>query len=280
CELLGHATDGFDHRVDTPASSPVWFAGPPQAAAWLRRHLPVSLATVRAGGRARLRSLAVGLASRLWVCAPTDAPRQWAVDLAEAGTRAAVDDRRPHGLAGLLRLSARWFAAAGDFPTAEAHGVREWVVWKQLDDTEGMIDTLWRRAHVYRAAGRGNRELDCYQRLVSLYRRVGDRFGLARVRVSRGVALVGVGRDRDAGEQLREAARAVGELDSPADAPPGELASVLEDLGRALWGLGAFGWARRQFSAALRLLVDRDERAAQRVRILLAHPEGRSLPGR
>jgi hypothetical protein len=280
CGLLGHSTPGFDYRVGTPVPASVRFSDPPQATAWLRRHLPVSLTTVRAGGKARLRSLAAALTARLWICVPTDVSRQWAVDLAEAGTQAAIDDRQPRHLAGLLRLSAGWFAAAGDFPTAEAHGVREWVLWKELDDTTGMIDTLWRRARVYRAAGRGNRELDCYQRLLSLYRRSGDRFGVARTQVARGVALVGVGRARDAAEQLRVAARAVGELDSTAGAPPVELASVLETLGRALWGLGAFGSARRQFSAALRLLVDVDEQAAQRIRILLAHPEGQSLPGR
>ncbi|WP_157620989.1 tetratricopeptide repeat protein [Saccharothrix sp. NRRL B-16348] len=280
CGLLGHPVRGFDYRVDTPVPAPVRFSEPSQATAWLRRHLPVSLATVRAGGRAGLRSLATVLTARLWVCAPTDVSRQWAVDLAEAGTQAAVDDRRPRDLAGLLRLSARWFAAAGDFPTAEAHGVREWVLWKELDDATGMIDTLWRRAHVYRAAGRGNRELDCYQRLLSLYRQSDDRFGLAHTQVARGVALAGVGRARDAAEQLREAARAVGELDSPGAASPGELASVLETLGRALWNLGVFGAARRQFSAALRQLVDVDEQAAQRIRVLLAHPEGHSLPGR
>lgn len=280
CGVLGHGPDGVDYRVDTSVVAPVRFSGPPEVAAWLRRSLPVSLATVRAGGKARLRSLATALAARLWVCVPTDASRQWAMDMAEAGTQAAIDDRRPLTFAALLRLSARWFAAAGDFPTAEAHGVREWVLWKELGDTTGMIDTLWRRARVYRDAGRVNRELDCYQRLLSLYRQSGDRFGVARTQVTRGVALAGADRARDAAAQLREAARAVGELDSPGDAPPGDLASVLEALGRALWGLGAFGAARRQFSAALRLLVDVDERAAQRIRVLLAYPEDQSLPGR
>ncbi|MEU5696343.1 hypothetical protein [Actinosynnema sp. NPDC020468] len=280
CDLLARRVDGFDHHgVGAGTAVPaVRFADPVQATAWLRRHLGVSLAAVRAGGRARWRSLATALTARLWVCAPTDAPRQWAIDLAEAGTRAAIEERQPRRLAGLLRLSARWFAARGDFVTADAHGVREWRVWKELDDTAGMIDTLWRRARIYREAGRGNRELDCHQRLLSLYRRTGDRFGAARAQISRGVALVVVGRDRDASDQLREAARATADLEGLPDVGPVELAAELETLGRAFWAIGSVGTARRHFSASLRLLVDEDERAADRVRALLATPAGRELP--
>ncbi|CCH30163.1 hypothetical protein ABZ816_38220 [Actinosynnema sp. NPDC047251] len=283
CALLGRPVDGFEPLAATaaattapPAVPPIGFTDRPQATSWLRRHLTVSLAAVRAAGRARLRSLATALAAHLWTCAPTDVPRQWAEGLADAGTRAAIDDRQPRRLAGLLRLSARWFAASGDFVTANAHGVREWTVWKELGDTAGMIDTLWRRAEIYRADRRGNRELDCYQRLRSLYQGVDDRFGLARTQVARGVALIVVGRPRNAGEQLRDAARAVEDL---ADVPPSDLASLLETLGRAFWRLGAVGTAKRQFSGALRLLVDHDDQAAQRIRALLAHPEHLPLPG-
>ncbi|NUT47048.1 MAG: hypothetical protein HOV94_06955, partial [Saccharothrix sp.] len=185
--------------------------------------------------------------------------------------------RQPRRLAGLLQLSARWFASSGDFVTANAHGVREWAVWKELGDSRGMIDALWRRAGIYRAEGRGHRELDCYQRLRSLYQGVDDRVGLVRAQIARGVALTVAGRARDAAEQLREAARAA---DSLAEHPPDDVAAVLEALGRAFWRLGAVGSAKRMFSGALRLLVDHDDEAAHRVRVALAHPEDRPLPER
>ncbi|HEX6340932.1 tetratricopeptide repeat protein [Umezawaea sp.] len=279
CDRLGRPVTGFAYPVNTPFLPPMRFSDAPQATSWVRRHLSLTLATVRAGGTARLRSLATALTARLWACAPTDAPRHWAVDLVEAGTRAAIDDRQPHTLAGLLRLSARWFATQGDFVTAEAHGVREWVVWKELDDTTGMIDTLWRRAVIYRQAGRGNRELDCYQRLLSLYRHTGDRFGLARAQTARGVTLAATGRARDAAEQLRDAARLVEDPDDLPGVPPVELAGLLETMGRACWSIGATGTARRHFSDALRLLVDVDEQVAHRIRTLLATPENHPLPG-
>jgi hypothetical protein len=278
CDRLGQPVDGFDYRADAPLLPPVQFVDSRHTMSWLHRHLSVTLATVRASGTARLRSLATALSARLWACAPTNAPRQWAVDLADAGIRAAIDDRQPRTLAGLLRLSARWFATHGDFVTAEAHGVREWMVWKELDDTTAMIDTLWRRALVYREAGRGNRELDCYQRLLSLYQHTGDRFGVARTQVARGVALVATGRLRDAVEQLREATRLVDTLDTLPEVPRVALANLLETMGRAYWNIGSTGAARRHFSGALRLLVDLDEPAAQRMRILLAAPENQPLP--
>ncbi|MBB5958486.1 tetratricopeptide (TPR) repeat protein [Saccharothrix tamanrassetensis] len=277
CALLDRTVEGFEYTVAATAVPPIGFADPPQATSWIRRHLTLSLSAVRAAGRARLRLLATVLAAHLWTCTPTDVSRQWAEGLADAGTRAAIDDRQPRRLAGLLRLSARWFAASGDFVTANAHGVREWTVWKELGDTAGMIDTLWRRAEIYRADRRGNRELDCYQRLRSLYQGIDDRFGLVRTQVARGVALIVVGRPRNATEQLRDAARAVDDL---SDVPPSDLASLLETLGRAFWRLGAVGTAKRQFSGALRLLVDHDDQAAQRIRSLLAHPEHAPLPGR
>lgn len=275
CALLERPVDGFDYDLTTPPLPPIGFTDAPHATSWLQRHLTVSLAAVRAAGRARLRSLATVLTARLWSCAPAEAPRQWAQDLADAGTRAAIDDRQPRRLAGLLRLSARWFASSGDYVTANAHGVREWTLWKELDDIPGMIDTLWRRAGIYRADRRGNRELDCYQRLNSLYRGLDDRFGMIRTQLARATTLIAVGRTQDAVEQLREAARAADDL---TDVPPSELASLLETLGRAFWRTGAVGTAKRQFSGALRLLVDHDEVAAQRIRTLLAHPEDLPLP--
>ncbi|MDU0293697.1 hypothetical protein [Saccharothrix longispora] len=278
CDLLARPVDGFDHHIDAQTLPPIRFADPSQATAWLRAHLPVSLAAVRATGMARLSTLATALSARLWACVPTDAPGRWALDLTDAGTRAAVDARKPHLLARLLGASARWFATHGDHATAEAHGVREWAVWKELHDTDGMIDTLWRRARLYREAGRGNRELDCHQRLLSLYRRTGDRFGLARAQAARGVALLAAGRTRDGAEQLREAARSAADPGDFPQVPPGELAAVLETLGRAFWSIGSTGAARRQFSGALRLLVDVDEQAAHRIRTLLATPDGRPLP--
>lgn len=278
CGRVGCPVEGFDYPAGTPLLPPLRFSDAPQTVSWLRQHLSVSLATVRAGGTARLRSLTTALAARLWACVPTDVPRHWAMDLAEAGTRAAIDGRQPHALAGLLRLSARWFATHGDFVTAEAHGVREWMVWKELQDIVGMIDTLWRRALIYREAGRGNRELDCYQRLLSLYRRTADRFGVARTQLARGVALVAVGRAHDAAEQLREAARTFENPDDLPEVPHIELARTLEALGRAFWSIGSTGTARRQFSGALRLLVDLDNQAAQRIRALLATPDDHPLP--
>ncbi|WP_433260687.1 hypothetical protein ACQPZF_24780 [Actinosynnema sp. CS-041913] len=275
CQALGRPVQGFDYEPDTVVLPPMRFPDPAHATSWLRRHLVSASAAVRACGRARMRSLAVALAARLWICAPADVDDRWAAGLTDAGTRAAIDAREPRTFARLLRLSAQWFADRGDFATAEAHGVREWMAWKRLDDVDGMIDVLWHRAAVYRAARRGSSELDCYPRLLSLYRRRGDEVGIARTSAANGSALFAVGRDRDAAEQLHRTVRDIAKL--PAF-PTGEHAAALETLGRAHWRLGAWTAARRRFHAALRLVDGTDGQTADRIRGLLGVPDGQPLP--
>ncbi|MGM1060644.1 hypothetical protein [Saccharothrix sp. Mg75] len=281
CEVLGRPVSGFDHRSTTTRPlPPIGLSDVQDVGDWIDSHFALLPAVVRACAVARFRPLALAIAARSWVCAPDHASPAWAHELSEAGAQAAIDDRSVPAFAGVMRFSAQWFADHGDMATAERHGVREWTAWERLGDTDGMIDVLWHRAGLYHAAGRQDRELDCHERLQSLYEARDDELGIARTIAATGITFAGLGSDQAAVEHLYRAAR---QLSSLPAATPGEQAVVVETLGRVYWRLGDHYAARRRFHAALRLHELSEEKepveqAVQRVRGLLDTPDGRPLP--
>ncbi len=243
------AVAGCSHKVSEPVLPAVEFAGRAEVAAWSIRSRRLSRSLLRATLRAGLHRLTSALAARLWHLPPHD-DTDWAHDVALYGTEAATEAREPESLAGLLALSARWFADAGDFATAEVHGVRESRVRRGIGDAEGIADALWRRAHIYRRAGHAHFALDCYRELSADCQDRGDRRGLARALAATGVTLLASGRPDAAVEQLRRAAvthdrQPVDHASASDGASVLDHASVLEQLGRALWELGETGSTRR-----------------------------------
>ncbi|MEV0676043.1 hypothetical protein AB0I60_05910 [Actinosynnema sp. NPDC050436] len=236
----------------------------------------VVLAVARLASAEVRPSAAVSLLALLWA-APGAAGFEpdFAREAVDLGLDAASAARDPHALAGLLRAASRWSEARGDLARAEELASWEWEVWRRLDDLPEMAATLWRRAGMFAARRRGDRELGCYERLESLHRGEHARPRLARVLAAKGSAFLAYGRVPAAVDALQRAERMVRSLP---DFPPVEQAAVLEWSGRALWASGEPGVARRRFFDALALLVDRDEPGADRVRDLLAHDRGAELP--
>ncbi|ATE53477.1 hypothetical protein CNX65_09365 [Actinosynnema pretiosum] len=261
---------GFDHECGTLALPEAEFADAAEAAAWPVRHRWLLLGAVRAAVKAGWHTLAAALAARMWVAASVEADPKWAEELAHWGAEAAIESRRPEALAGLLRLSAVWFADHGDFVTAEEHGVRELRARRRLGDPDGIADVLWRRAEVYRRWGRLHLALDCYRDLEFHYRELADERGAARVRAATGVVLLAAARPEAAVAQLERAARVLADLPGVG---AGERAGVLEELGNALWRMGSGDKAVQRYRDALALLESGDDEAARRVRRLLERAE-------
>ncbi|MBB5953625.1 tetratricopeptide (TPR) repeat protein [Saccharothrix tamanrassetensis] len=265
--LAGVERAEFDYEVAGVVLPAVEFADRSQASAWLARHRPLLTAAVRANTRAGCYALAVALAARVWSLPPGDAGPAWGSELSWWSTEAAIEARRPEALAGLLAASARWFADAGDFVTAEQHGIRESRTRRRIGAPDGIAAALWRRAGIYHRSGHLHFALDCYRELSADYLERGDRHGRARALAATGVTLLASGRPNAAAERLDQAMRLYDDLP---DSSPVERADVLEDLGRALWRLGEHGVALRRLDEALSLLVDVDDAAADRVRRLRA----------
>lgn len=237
-----------------------------------RAGLAVALAVVRLAVTAGVPSAGVSLAGRLWAAAE-EADRGFAEALTDAGAAAAAAARDPRALGGLLRSASEWFRRHGDLVRAEEVATSEWEVWRRLGDTPMMAASLWRRADMFALRRRGDRELGCYERLESLHRGrdAHARAGLVRVLTAKGSAFLAYGRVESALESLLRAEKVVRALP---DFPPEEQAAVFEWTGRALWASGETRVARRRFFDALALLVDLDERGAERIRRLLEQDQG------
>ncbi|MEU6149095.1 tetratricopeptide repeat protein [Actinosynnema sp. NPDC047251] len=269
-DVVGGALFGFDHEPARLVLPAVGFADRAAAKAWLSGHRDLLAAAVRACCRAGCHDLSVALAARIWALPAPDPDLEWAHEVSRWGAESAIEARRPDALAGLLAAGARWFADAGDFVTAELHGIRESRTRRRIGAPFGIADALWRRAAIYRRWGRPHFALDCYRELAADYQEQGDRQGSARASAATGVTLLESRRPEAATEQFEQALRL---YDRVSGAPPAERASVLEHLGRALWALGEHGTALRRLDQALSLLAHVDEPAADRIRRLRADLE-------
>ncbi|WNV83049.1 hypothetical protein [Umezawaea sp. Da 62-37] len=242
-----------------------------------RQELQVIVAAVRPAVTTGAAEDGVLLARRLWATAEAiGLDADCADELAAAGAAAAAAARDPQSLGELLRSTSLWFQQHGDLIKAEKWATSEWEVWRRLGQTSLMAECLWRRADMFVVRGRGERELGCYERLESLYQGsdASARADLVRVVAAKGIALLAYG-NVEAGLVLLS--RADKMVRTSPDFPPVEQAAVVEWTGRALWACGKTGTARRRFVAALALLVDHDDTAADRVRQLLAHDQSSEL---
>lgn len=261
--------------------TPVTFAGPPAARAWLTEHLAICLAGVQAGAiDHHLHAEGHRLAKMLWrvvpLAVPFTAATAWHAELSRWGEQAAVRDRDPRALGELLESSAQAAMDAGDALTAEAQWVRALAVRRRLEDQAGLIRVLRSLAGLYRSWGRWHRALDAAFEVVSEFQRdQRDPTQLACALAEVGTTMLAASRPDSAAEYLTRAVLAFQHLEEPV---PVEHASALVAWGRALWNQGAWGLARRRFSAALALLVDVDDVMAGHVRTLLRQPEGQQLP--
>ncbi|MBW4717176.1 hypothetical protein [Saccharothrix obliqua] len=243
-----------------------------------REEIAIAVPVLRLAVALGVPAAAVALATRLWAWAGIVGVDSAVADaVGDAGAAAAAAVRDPRALAGLLRSASEWAERHGDLAKAEEVAAAEWEVWRRLGDRPGMAAVLWRRADMFAARRRGDRELGCYERLESLHQgqEPHARAGLVRVLAAKGSALLAYGRVEPAAESLLRAEKVVRAWP---DFPPGEQAVVLEWVGRALWSAGEPRSARRRWFDALALLVDHDEPAAERLRLLLGREPGADLP--
>lgn len=246
---------------------------------WITTHREPLLAAIRIAGEDGRYELAGQLALVLWrvmaALPETRGDAAWRAELARLGEQAVTVGREPRLLGEVLQDSARVAADLAEYRTAEAQWVRAEAVWRRLGDRPKMIAVMAELGRMYRSWGRHHLALDAFFEVVSEYRRGGDDHGLAVALYEVGMTMLAAGRADSAVEYLSQADGVFDALSGPVEA---EHARALVGLGRAQWSQGAYGRARRHFSAALALWVDLDDAAADKVRLLLSTPDGQPLP--
>ncbi|MFD9965959.1 hypothetical protein [Amycolatopsis sp. NPDC058986] len=217
----------------------------------------------------------VELARSWWGSAGRVADQRWSTALASAGERAAITARDPAALAELLVLSARHAEQAEDLPRAEAQWVRALKIQRDRGDAHGAVAVLEALGSLYTRWARLHRAMDAYLDLLAVYEKTQDGHGVLMTSQRLGAVLMLAERPAAAVEYLSRADLYAADDDRIDDSAHAELLIM---LGRAQWGAGRTGPARRTFSRALARLVDVDDQGAEYVRALLATEEGAVLP--
>lgn len=253
----------------------VRFVDPGEAAAWLRDHQANLVAAIRIGAQHGLSELAAQLAVAVWEAAPDDLDPKWFRELSRWGEEAAISWRHPQFLATLLDHSARCLRRATDMQGAESQWVRALHIGRRSRDYGIAVTALSSLSELYGEWSRPHRKLDAELELLAWQQRAGNPLDVVRARVRLGSTLLAADRASAAVEHLLQAEQELGALGETAEA---ERAAVLVKLGRAHWQLGATDTARRCFSQALAILLDRDPAGADRIRELLRTEDDHPLP--
>jgi tetratricopeptide (TPR) repeat protein len=234
-------------------------------------HILSVIESLIAGGQPET---AVSLLSQVWTIVPAQAQPPWCSRLRECGTLLATELPTSRVLAEVLQYSARACIQQGDYRNAEFDGMRELAIWRQLDDYPGAVGALRRLADTFRLRDRLHLVIDCADQILTWSLRHQDQ--VAGALRNLGLVMVEAGRVDSAIDYLSRARVA---SDALPDLPVAQRAELIAQLGRALWMSGAESLARRRFSEALALLVDVDDVAAERMRVLLGASAGIALPG-
>lgn len=246
---------------------------------WLVDHRAEVLAAVRACDRAESRGMGTRLAAAVWPAAGMVPDPLWWAELAEEGEALAIADRDPAMLVDLLHAAAATFAEHGDRLRAEERWVRALAIVRREGLRGGLRDdgrsdaVLSSLGALYRDWGRLGKALDAYLGLVDLRRGRGDPARTAVALADVGTTMYAADRLPSATDYFDRADEAMNELTEAEAAAPNAVAAHARILvwgGRTRWEQSQHGAARRRWSRALAMLVDVDEDAANRVRVLLA----------
>ncbi|WNV84732.1 hypothetical protein [Umezawaea sp. Da 62-37] len=263
--LLGHHIEAAHlPLVGTPPTDDV-----DGVALWSLAHQDRVLSVVRSVISAGEPELAALLLSQVWPLVPAKVDETWCRRLRDCGT----------GLAGVLpdsvvlseafRASAAVFAERGLYRVAEIEGMRDLAIWRKRDERDGLVAALTALVRTYRARDRLHMVMECASEWLHVYLRHKDPVGVAWALGYIGALMLEGDRAESAVDYL---ARADTAYETLSGTPPRQRAEAMVLWGIALWRTGARSRARSQFSRALTLVVDVDEKAAGRVRALVSTP--------
>jgi tetratricopeptide (TPR) repeat protein len=217
---------------------------------------------------------AVSLLSQVWPIVATQA-RPWPGRLRDCGTRLVDELPTSRVLAQVLRYSAQACRRHEYYQEAELDGMRELAIWRALNDYPGAVNALRHLAETFRSRNRLHRVMDCADQILQWALRQGDELAVAGAFRDLGLLTVEAGRPDEAIGYLT---RARDIIDTLPGVPVVRQAELIARLGTAMWLSGARSKARRRFSEALALLVDVDDAAADRIRVLVSTPSDTPLP--
>jgi tetratricopeptide (TPR) repeat protein len=225
---------------------------------------------VRAAGRHHRTAVAGAVARAAWRSPTAREDLGWCRELARYGEEAAIAGRQPELLVELLDSSAEVYASVGDRPGAERAWLRALAVVEDLGDTAR--STRFRRllATNYLNWERPHKAVDILLEVAAIHERAGDLVEAARAQVDAARTMANAGRADAAIEYLGRADRVL-RTHSDTDPEVTNLhATILSELGQVHAQLGGINTARNYYHRALALVVDTDERTADRIRALQA----------
>ncbi|ONI91785.1 hypothetical protein ALI144C_00665 [Actinosynnema sp. ALI-1.44] len=242
---------------------------------WLRRNHKEILATAREAVRGDDPRTAATFLTAAWELVPADMDTTWCDSLRECGHDLSATGAESPELAAVFRRSAAVYYARGDYRFAEAEGLAELAVWRELDDPDEHVAALDSLARTFLARDRLHRAMDCADERLEVHIEHGRQHDIAADLQHLGRLMLLADRPDTAVDYLTRARDAFDEL-------PGvtaqQHARVRMLLGCALWRTGGEAGARREFSNALRVVVDVDDTTADKIRELLSTSSGAALP--
>jgi tetratricopeptide (TPR) repeat protein len=225
---------------------------------------------VRAAGRHHRITVAVAVARAAWRSPTAREQLDWCRELARYGEEAAIAARQPELLVELLDSSAEVYAAAADWPGAERAWLRALAVVEDLGDTARSTHFLHLLTTNYLNWERPHKAVDMLLEIVAIHERAGDPVRTAEAQAAVARTMAGAGRADAAIEYLGRADRVLRAHPNVSPEVTSLHATILSDLGRIHAQLGGINTARNCYHRALALVVDTDDRTAERIRALQA----------
>ncbi|ALG11994.1 hypothetical protein AOZ06_38580 [Kibdelosporangium phytohabitans] len=248
---------------------------PGDAAGWLRDSRHEILAAAREVVSTGDPRTAASFLTAAWSLVTVNTDTSWCDDLRDCGRELSTTAPESPDLAAVFRHSAAAYHMRGDYRFAEAEGLAELAVRRKLDDPDEHVAALNALSRTFRARDRLHRAMDCADERLALHIKHRRPHEIAADLQHLGHLMLLAEREDTATDYLTRARDAFDELP---DVTAQQHARVRTLLGCALWRSGGESAARREFSNALRLVVEVDEPTAEKIRELLSRPSGEPLP--
>lgn len=217
-----------------------------------------------------IRTDAVNVARAAWRSPTAREHLDWCRELAHHGEQAAIASRQPELLTELLNSSAEVYASVADWQGAERAWLRALAVVEGRGDTARSVHFLRLLTTNYLNWQRPHKAVDMLLEIVEIHDRAGNPVETAKAQADVAHTMADAGRADAAIDYLGRADRVLRESPSADPEVVTLHATILSDLGQVHAQLGRINTARNHYHRALAMVVDTDDRTADRIRALQA----------
>ncbi|MEU4445724.1 tetratricopeptide repeat protein [Actinosynnema sp. NPDC050801] len=209
---------------------------------------------------------AVALLAEIWPATPPDAGPDFVHRLSDIGAQLTGVLPTSLLLAKALRRAAQSLRANDQLHFAAIHGMRELAIHRQRDnEPDATAEALHDLAQTYRSLGVLHKVIGCADETLETYLLHHHQPGIARTLTHLGALMIEAHRHDSAITYLTRADKAYAQLPEPTTH-----AESLVLLGQAQYLSGDHHTADRTLNRALSLIIRLDDRAARKVRALVA----------